>query len=57
MKKAVVLEALDSLDDEFEAEEFIERIFFIEKIEKGLLDAKEGRVISYEEAKRRFADR
>lgn len=55
MKKTMVIETLTSFDDEFDAEVLIERLLFIEKVEKGLLDAKEGRVLDFEAAKKNFS--
>jgi hypothetical protein len=57
MKKAVVIEALDSLEDDFDAEKLIERILFVEKVEKGMKDVEEGKVLDYKEAKQKFHDR
>ncbi|MBD1366274.1 hypothetical protein IDJ77_20850 [Mucilaginibacter sp. ZT4R22] len=57
MKKAIVLKALNNLKDDFDVEQLIEQMFFIEKIEKGLSDVKEGRVLSYKETKRRFSNK
>jgi hypothetical protein len=54
MKKALVIETLSSFEDEFDAEELIERLLFIEKVEKGLDDVKEGRVVDYSAAKQNF---
>ncbi len=51
----MVIETLTSFDDEFDAEVLIERLLFIEKVEKGLLDAKEGRVLDFEAAKKNFS--
>lgn len=57
MKKTVVIETLTSFDDEFDTEKLIERLLFIEKVEKGLQDAKEGRVLDFGEAKQKFFDK
>lgn len=54
MKKALVIETLSSFDDEFDAEKLIERLLFVEKIEKGLEDVKEGRVVDYNTTKQNF---
>ena len=54
MKKALVIETLSSFDDEFDAEKLIERLLFIEKVEKGLEDVKEGRVLDIKDAKQKF---
>jgi hypothetical protein len=57
MKKAVVIETLSSFDDEFDAEVLIERLLFIEKVEKGLKDVKEGRVLDINEARQKFSEK
>lgn len=57
MKKTTVLETLDSFEDEFDTEKLIERLLFVEKVEKGLQDVKEGRVMDYKDVKRKFADK
>ena len=54
MNKSRVIETLDSLPDEFDTEALIEKLLFIEKVEKGIKDASEGRTISLQEAKQRF---
>lgn len=54
MKKALVIETLSSFDDEFDAEKLIERLLFVEKVEKGLEDVKEGRVVDYNTVKKRM---
>ncbi|MCS6974007.1 MAG: hypothetical protein N2044_09775 [Cyclobacteriaceae bacterium] len=40
MKREKVIEAIRGLPSEFEAEELIKKIIFIDKVEKGLLQAK-----------------
>ena len=57
MNKAKVIETLNSLPEEFRTEELIERLLFIEKVEKGLQDAAEGRTIPFEEVRKRFEDK
>jgi hypothetical protein len=54
MKKTMVIETLSSFDDEFDAEALIERLLFIEKVEKGLNDVNEDRVIDFKDAKQKF---
>ena len=39
MKKAKVLETLESFPDEFSAEKLIEKLIFIEKVEEGIKQA------------------
>ena len=55
MNRTKVIETLDNLPPEFSTEELIDRLLFIDKIEKGLKDADEGNVISFEEVKNRMA--
>jgi hypothetical protein len=57
MKKQTVIETLDSFEEEFDAEKLIERLLFVEKVEKGIKDVNEGKVIDYKDAKQRFVDR
>jgi hypothetical protein len=54
MNKNQVIDTLNSLPEEFDAEQLIERIIFMEKVEQGMQDAREGKVISLDEAKQRF---
>ena len=54
MNKNRVIETLESLPEEFETEALIERLLFIEKVEKGMKDVREGKTISLQEAKSRF---
>ena len=57
MNKTKVLEAMENLPEEFTTEELIERLLFIEKVEKGLHDMAEGKTVSLQEAKQRFLDK
>jgi len=57
MKKNTVIEALDSFEDEFDTEKLIERLLFVEKVEKGLKDVEEGKVLDYKETKQKFFDK
>ena len=54
MKKQQVLNSMENLPEEFSAEELIERLIFIDKVEQGLKDAREGRTITLAEAKNRL---
>ena len=57
MKKNTVIETLNSFEDEFDAEKLIERLLFVEKVEKGLKDVEEGKVIDLKDVKQRFTDK
>lgn len=54
MNKTTVIETLDNLPNEFSTEELMDRLLFIDKVERGMKDAKESKVISLEEAKTRM---
>ncbi|HSI90792.1 MAG TPA: hypothetical protein VK927_06710 [Adhaeribacter sp.] len=54
MNKAKVIETMSSLPEEFKAEELIEKLLFIEKVEKGRQDVAEGKTVPFEEVKQQF---
>jgi len=54
MKKYKVIEVLDYTPDEFDVEELVEKLLFVEKIEKGIHDAEEGKVMSLLEARQKM---
>jgi hypothetical protein len=47
MKKEKALEVLNSLPKEFEIEELLERIIFMNKVEEGLSQLNDGRVTEH----------
>lgn len=51
MRKDKVLDTVNALPVEFELEELIEKLIFIEKVEKGLAQLDEGKTQSHEEVK------
>lgn len=51
MNRTKVIETLDKLPPHFSTEELIDRLLFIDKVEKGLEDANKGNVISLNEVK------
>jgi predicted transcriptional regulator len=55
MNKEKVIETLEKLPQEFSVEELVDRLLFIDKIDRGLKDVEEGKVISLEEAKDRVS--
>ena len=52
MNKQSLVEVLNELPKEFNLDELIEKLLVIEKIEIGLNDVKNGRVISHEMVKK-----
>jgi len=53
--KDQMIDAIRSLPDDATLRDAIERLEFIEAVERGQADADAGRTISHEEAKNRFA--
>ncbi len=49
LTKAKVVKQLEKLPEEFTLDELVDRLILIQKIEKGLKDSEEGKVISEEE--------
>ena len=52
MTKEKVIEAVNDLPQEFDLDEFIERLIFVDKVEKGLQQLDDGETKTHEEAKR-----
>ena len=52
MKKAKVLETVKDLPNEFELDQLVEKLLFIEKVEKGLEQVKRGRTVSHDDVKK-----
>jgi predicted transcriptional regulator len=53
--KKNVLEVIKNLPDDSSYEDIMEKIYFMQKVEAGLKDVEERRVISHEEVKKRLA--
>lgn len=51
MKRDKVLETVREFPQEFDLEDLIERLIFVEKVEKGLQQIKEGKTVPHEEVK------
>lgn len=51
MKKDKAIAALSEMPSEFNVEELIERLIFIDKVEAGLDQIKTGKVITHEKVK------
>ncbi len=54
MKKASVINVLNSLPENFNLEEFVERLIVVNKIEDGLDDVKHGRLVDHDDVKKLF---
>jgi len=51
MKKENVIEAMKELPQEFELEKLLEKLIFIEKVEKGLMQIEQGITIPHDQVK------
>ncbi|MBX7127424.1 MAG: hypothetical protein K1X47_17140 [Cyclobacteriaceae bacterium] len=51
MKREKAIETINALPQEFDLEVLIERLIFMEKVEKGLIQISEGKIISHESVK------
>lgn len=52
--KQATLRLVERLDDDVSFEDIIYELYVLEKIQRGMKDAEEGRVVSHEEAKERL---
>lgn len=52
MTKEIVIDAINELPKEFELDLLVEKLLFIEKVEKGLKQVKNGETVSHEEVKK-----
>ena len=53
--KQSAIEVIENLPDDSSYEDIMERLYFLQKVEAGLKDIKEGRVVPHEEVKKRLA--
>jgi predicted transcriptional regulator len=53
--KQSAIEVIENLPDDSSYEDIMERLFFLQKVESGLKDIKDGKVISHEEVKKRLS--
>jgi predicted transcriptional regulator len=53
-QKELALQAIDRLPDSATLEDIMAELYFRQKVERGLKDLEEGRVISHEDARRRL---
>ena len=51
MKRDKAIQTINELPAEFDLEELIEKLIFIEKVEKGLQEADAGKTITHEQLK------
>jgi predicted transcriptional regulator len=51
MKKAILMENLENLPEEFSVDDLIERLLILQKIEEGRKQANDGKILSEDEVK------
>lgn len=51
MKKSKAIEAINELPQEFDLDELIEKLVFVEKVEQGLEQLKEGKTLPHDQVK------
>jgi hypothetical protein len=54
MNKNKALDTVSEMPQEFEVEDLITKLLFIQSVEEGLEQSKSGNVISFEEAKQKL---
>jgi hypothetical protein len=52
MTKEKVIDSIKELPEQFDLDLLLEKLLFIEKVEKGLEQAKNGEVVSHDEVKK-----
>ena len=52
MKKEDVIEAMKELPQDFELEKLLEKLVFMEKVEKGLLQLEQGKTVQHDQVKK-----
>jgi predicted transcriptional regulator len=53
--KQNAIKVIEQLPDESSFEDIMEKLLFLQKVEAGLEDIRQGRVISHDEVKKRLA--
>jgi len=54
MKKETVLNTVNEFPKEIKLEELLERLVFIEKVENGLIQSKNGKTVNHSKVTERF---
>jgi len=57
LTKTSVIETITRFPDNFSIDELVDKMILLEKIEKGMQDADNGRVISEDELEKRIEER
>ena len=51
MKRDKLMDTIKDIPKEFELDDLIEKLVFVEKVEKGLAQVKEGKTVAHEKVK------
>jgi hypothetical protein len=54
MTKHQVVDSLKNFPEKFSVEDLIEKLIFIEKVEEGLIQSKNGETVSMQDARKRL---
>ena len=54
MTKHQVVDSLKNFPEKFSVEDLIEKLIFIEKVEEGIVQSKNGETVSVDDAKKRL---
>jgi predicted transcriptional regulator len=54
MKREKAIETVKELPQEFDLEDLIERLVFVEKVEKGLQQIDDGKTVTHDEVKQKI---
>lgn len=57
MTKTILSEVVEQLPEEFSIDELVERLKFMERMERGRQQYREGKTLSHEEAMKRLEQR
>jgi hypothetical protein len=56
MKKEKALETINEFPQEFELEDLLEKLIFVEKVDKGLKELEDGKTLPHEQVKTRVRE-
>ncbi len=52
MKKSTIIRTLNELPNQFDLDNFLERLIIIEKIDEGMEEARAGKTVSHDKVKK-----
>jgi hypothetical protein len=55
LKKETVIQTIEQLGGQFSIDELLDRLIFLNKVEEGLEDIKNGKVLSEDQARERLS--